>query len=317
MGGLQRLPIKVSVIIPTFKRHHLLNKAVDSVLNQSYDNIEIIVIDDNPAASEERNLTIGAMRKYENNDKVMYCLNEKPCGGGPARNKGIEKAVGEYVTFLDDDDIYLPRKVETQLKFMVENDLEMSFTDIYICRASGRLIEYRYHPYLKNWSNDEMMRRHVLHHLGGTPSFMIRRDSLIRSGGFDDIPLGQDFMLMWRMIENGTRIGYLPVSHIIAYFHSEERISAGKNRLKAEDWIYELKKTKLSLLNKKERRYLEFRHGALLAVLLKRNSDWAGSVKYAVKTAVSYPVFFVVETVKTMKYRVFVKYMEPQTAVKP
>lgn len=303
---------KVSIIIPTYKRHHLLNKAVDSALAQSYDNLEIVVIDDNPPESTERNLTINAMKKYETNDSVIYCLNEKSCGGSLARNKGINEASGEYITFLDDDDVYLPKKIETQIEFILQNDLEMSFTDLYLCDPDGRLIEHRSHPYVTDWSKDELMRQHVLHHLCGTPTFMIKKEALNRVGGFEDVVIAQEFLLMWRMIENGTKIGYLPVSHVVAYCHDGEHISVGSNRLEGEKWLYELKKTKLSLLNAQERRYLEFRHCAVLAVSCRRTSKHKEALKYSVKTVITSPRYCAEEALKILKHRLRTDRFEPQ-----
>jgi glycosyltransferase involved in cell wall biosynthesis len=283
---------KVSVIIPTHKRPHFLNRAVDSVLAQTYSNIEIVVVDDNAPDSDDRKHTSVAMRRYKNNRRVIYVQNERPLGGGPARNKGIECSTGSYITFLDDDDIYLPQKVEVQLRFMLENDLEMSFTDVYLHDNNDKLFEYRRHNYVTDCSNDELMRQHILHSLGPTSTFMVKRSSILAAGGFSDVPMGQDFMLMWRMIEFDTKIGYLPVSYIIQYLHDGERISLGQNKINGENRLYKLKQTKSYMLSDEEKRYLDFRHYAVLSVTSKRSGNTLDYIKYGVKAIRISPVFF-------------------------
>lgn len=304
------MPLKVSVIIPTHKRPQYLGRAVDSVLSQTYDNVEAVVVDDNAPGSEERHFTEKAMERYAGNSKVVYCLNEKPIGGGPARNKGIEAASGDYITFLDDDDIYLPDKIERQLVFTVENGLEMSFTDVYLHGPDGKLVEYRRHNYVKDCSNTELLRQHILHSLGPTSTFMVKRDILLAAGGFEDVPMGQDFMLMWRMIEFGTKIGYLPGSDIIQYLHRGERISVGKNKIEGEKRLYNLKKTKIAMLTPRERKYLDFRHNAVLCVTFKRSEKPAEAVRYGLKAFGISPVFAVLEMVKILKNRYTVKRMK-------
>ena len=106
----------VSVIIPTYKRYDVLSRAIDSALNQTYNNIEIIVIDDNKKESEFRKKTEETMKKYENNSKVKYIKNEKNLGGAETRNVGVKNANGEFIAFLDDDDEFVNDKIEKQMK---------------------------------------------------------------------------------------------------------------------------------------------------------------------------------------------------------
>lgn len=113
---------KVSVIIPTYKRPDTIKRAVDSVINQTYQNVEVIVVDDNPPESEERKRTQTAMSEYKNNPKVSYILHPQNKNGSAARNTGLRNANGEFIMFLDDDDEFLPEKVERQLKVMQDKD---------------------------------------------------------------------------------------------------------------------------------------------------------------------------------------------------
>ena len=107
----------VSVIIPTYKRPKELERAIISVKNQTYKNIEIIVVDDNANDIEQRKSTEQVVKKYEN---IVYIQNKENLGGSKTRNIGIENAKGKYIAFLDDDDEFLPNKIEQQIKLYKE-----------------------------------------------------------------------------------------------------------------------------------------------------------------------------------------------------
>ena len=102
---------KVSIIIPTYKRSDLLERAIKSVINQTYKNIEIIVVDDNVNNSKEHLQNLKIIEKYP---QIIYIKNKKNLGGGLTRNVGIKASTGEYIAFLDDDDEFYPTKIEKQ-----------------------------------------------------------------------------------------------------------------------------------------------------------------------------------------------------------
>ncbi len=104
---------RVSVVIPTHNRCSLVSRAVKSVLNQTVENLEVLVVDD---ASQDNTLTVLENLAQEDN-RIRYIRNEIPLGGGGARNVGIHNACGKYVAFLDDDDEWLPYKLERQLPY--------------------------------------------------------------------------------------------------------------------------------------------------------------------------------------------------------
>ena len=106
----------ISVVISTYKREKELIRAIDSVLAQSYKNIEIIVVDDNGKNNEFQIKTEKIMRNYSQHRNIKYIPNEKNLGGALARNVGIENCNGEYIAFLDDDDQYYENKLKKQIQ---------------------------------------------------------------------------------------------------------------------------------------------------------------------------------------------------------
>ena len=100
----------VSVIIPTRNRFNYLKLAIESVLLQTWKNIEIIIVDE--ASSDE---SVEYLNHLAYKGTIILIRNEKPTGGGNARNLGIAKASGYYIAFLDDDDTWLPVMIEMQV----------------------------------------------------------------------------------------------------------------------------------------------------------------------------------------------------------
>jgi glycosyltransferase involved in cell wall biosynthesis len=110
----------VSVIIPFYSGVEWLREAVESVINQTYKPTEIIVVNDGSKENVDDFL-------YEYGERIKYIIKEN---GGPAtaRNMGIEIANGEFIAFLDSDDLWLPQKLEKQIKYMIDNGCVWSHT---------------------------------------------------------------------------------------------------------------------------------------------------------------------------------------------
>ena len=95
----------VSVIMPTYKRSEKLLRAIDSVLNQTYKNLELLLVNDNEPFDEYTELLEkNEVEKYSNDERFHLILQDKHINGAVARNVGIRQARGQYIAFLDDDD---------------------------------------------------------------------------------------------------------------------------------------------------------------------------------------------------------------------
>lgn len=108
----------VSVVIPVYNSEQTIEKTLDSVINQTYKDIEVILIDDGSTDASN-----DIMKRYiENNKNHKIKLITKENGGvSSSRNMGIDNSKGEYISFLDSDDIWLPKKIETQIQIFLEN----------------------------------------------------------------------------------------------------------------------------------------------------------------------------------------------------
>jgi len=124
--------VKVSVIIPAYNAEKYIHEAIDSVLNQTFKDFEIIVIDD-----ESTDNTSKILESYGN--KIRWKSQENK-GSASAQNEGIKMANGEYIAYIDADDIYLPERIETQVKHLDEHhDVGLVYTDFYQIDENGKI----------------------------------------------------------------------------------------------------------------------------------------------------------------------------------
>ena len=115
-GPVKIIDGKVSIITPTYNCAAYIGETIEAVLNQTYQNWEMIIIDD----QSEDNTSV-TVRKYADNDnRIIYRRLKENSGAAIARTAAMKLATGQYMAFLDSDDIWLPEKLEKQLRFMKE-----------------------------------------------------------------------------------------------------------------------------------------------------------------------------------------------------
>lgn len=195
----------VSVIIPTYKRSDNLARAIDSVLNQSYKEIEIIVVDDNDKNSIYRKKTEKLMQSYVNHKNILYVKHEKNQNGAVARNTGIKKSNGEYIAFLDDDDEFLPSKIEEQINYLKKNS---EFNACYCLSKKYRNNKYFYsttYCVKGNPSIDILSLKSEIY----TPSLIFKKNVLLEIGGFNEkFKRHQDYEILLKYLDK-YKIGCL------------------------------------------------------------------------------------------------------------
>jgi len=115
----------VSIITPVYNLEKTIGYTIESVLNQTYKNLEMIIVDD---ISNDK--TIEIIKKYQDKDKrIKLIILDKKGGASAARNRAIKEACGKYIAFLDGDDLWHKDKLKRQVKFMQDNDIAFSYTD--------------------------------------------------------------------------------------------------------------------------------------------------------------------------------------------
>jgi len=169
----------VSVIIPTYNRAKFITEAIDSVLTQAFQNFEIIIIDDG-STDDTRKILLTYLR--EKPDKIRYIYQENR-GPAAARNTGIKAARGRYIAFLDSDDLWLPRKLETQISVM-EQDSSLGFT----CSQVYHIYDGTSHLEPELSSPNLPFKEFLLYDkpLIFTPTVIVRKECFNKVGTFDE-----------------------------------------------------------------------------------------------------------------------------------
>lgn len=135
----------VSIITPSYKSENFISQTIESVLAQTYQDWEMIIVDDvSPDNSND------IVEKYCKKDSRIKLIKlEKNSGPAVARNRAIEEAKGRYIAFLDADDLWKPEKLEKQIKFMQENDCALSYSAYETMSEEGKLQNKFINPPLK------------------------------------------------------------------------------------------------------------------------------------------------------------------------
>ena len=144
----------VSIIMPSYNAARFIGESINSVLLQTYSNWELLIVDD---CSKDNSVEV--VRKFANIDKrvVLFSL-EKNVGAAAARNVAIEHAQGQYIAFLDSDDVWDEYKLEKQLAFMKQYSYVFTFSNYYVMEENGKKngnflkgpSSLSYHQYLRN-----------------------------------------------------------------------------------------------------------------------------------------------------------------------
>lgn len=170
----------VSVIVPTYNRPDMLRKALMSVLSQTYQNIEIIVVNDAGMDVQE------VVDSLNTAGKIVYIQHEENRGLPAARNTGIKRATGKYIAYLDDDDIYYPNHLEKLVNFLENSDYKVAYADCY--HAFQEWITDRYVTVGKKiiYSQDFDRQRLLVSNYIPVLNVVHRRDIVEVAGLFDE-----------------------------------------------------------------------------------------------------------------------------------
>lgn len=273
--------VLVSVIMPTYERDkEVIERAINSIINQTYLNWELIIVDDNKINEISKN--IQSMIAEINDNRIVYVKNEKNIGSAKSRNNGIKKSKGEYITFLDDDDEYLPLKIENQLNKMIKQNADYSITNLDLFDENDVIVRKRRHDYIEK--ENDLLVTHLKHHLTGTDTFMFKKNYLIKIGMFGELDSGDEFYLMMNAINNKGKLLWIDDCYVKAYVHSDgSGLSTNKKRENGENMLFNFKKQYFSRISKKDRDFIEVRHILVLAKISLDCKKYIKTIVYLIK----------------------------------
>jgi glycosyltransferase involved in cell wall biosynthesis len=212
---MQSTPL-ISVVIPTFNRAELLKRSLKSVLSQTYTNLEVIVVDDNSSDS-----TIETIKGISD-PRVRYIRHQERKGGASARNSGIFASKGEFISFLDSDDTWIPEKLELQLNFFQQNkctDDSILFAKVIMNTGAAKIIL----PYSSTYGSGQDISDYIFIHDGLIHTIVLfMKTELARKIMFKEgLKKHQDYDFVLRAFNMGAV--FLLQNDILAEWHCEDR----------------------------------------------------------------------------------------------
>lgn len=210
--------ITVSVIIPVFNRPKSVHQAIESVLNQDYKNWELIVVDDGSTDG-----TLESLSLYQNDHRIRILSLQRNGHPGYVRNRGVEEARGEWLAFLDSDDIWYQNKLSEQLSHLEKNE-------------NSLIIHSREHWVRNGKTVSQVHRKHTASgdlfdvSLGkceiGPSTVVIRRSFFEELGGFrEDLEICEDYE-MWLRVTDRSSIEYINEALVEKRAGAEDQLSA-------------------------------------------------------------------------------------------
>lgn len=233
----------VSVFIPTCNRSGLLKRAIESVLEQTWENLEIIVVDD--ASDDDTPELLDKFSRDHSNLRVIR--NEQSKKAAVSRNIAIQQAQGEFVAGLDDDDYWRPRRIELMMKDFDEGCSAVCSYDRMVFK--GREIVWK-KPSLITL-NDLLYYNRVGNQV------LTKKEYLEKAGGYDeDMPSAQDYDLWIRLVQQFGPIKTVPhVLQVVNMEEERERISTSDDKIDGYYRCFEKHKDWMSKSHKKYQKY--------------------------------------------------------------
>ena len=191
--------IKVSVVIPFYNRSNVLLNAINSVINQTHNNIELLLIDDGSTDD------LSEIKSFiKNNDKIKYIRIDENKGASHARNVGIKNASGKYIAFLDSDDTFLPEKIEKQLYEMVLGGYKFSHTS-YIRKSPDNTEQIMNSGVLTGSAIPDIIAGCAI----ATPTIMIEKEYLTNNNFYynENLDIGEDVCFYLIILKNIKILG--------------------------------------------------------------------------------------------------------------
>ena len=230
----------VSAIITTHDREpQMVVRAVKSVLRQTYKNIEIIIVDDSTPTFHLREKVESCVRGLS--DKITYLKHDTCKGACIARNTGLDHAHGYFVGFLDDDDEWMPEKIEKQVKGFSDDSIGMVYGGILYIDEVKRKKSFEANKFNKDKMFEILLRRNII---GSSSNPLIKKECIEKVGSFDALMSSSQDYDLWLRIAKRYSINYVDAPLLKYHIHSGYRITedAGRKSKGLERLIYKNRK---------------------------------------------------------------------------
>ena len=185
----------VSVIIPYYKKKEYIATSINTVLKQSYKNLELIIIYDD--SNHEDLIILNNLKKKDKRIKIF--INKKNIGAGLSRNRGIMLSKGKFIAFLDSDDLWSSNKLKKQIFFMKQRKIKISHTSYYIINYNNKIIGQRK---AKDLSHKQLLRSCDI----GLSTIILDKRLIKNNTKFASIKTKEDYVLWLQITLNEKKI---------------------------------------------------------------------------------------------------------------
>lgn len=225
----------VSIIIPVYNSSRYIEKTILSVENQTYKNIEVVIVDDcSKDASAE--IIFGLKKHFDN---IIYYKLDKNSGAAVARNKAIEMAKGQFIAFLDSDDIWYPDKLMKQIECLRNNKAAFCYTAIEMIDERGNLIKPK-REVMTKVTYKKLLKNTII----ATSTVLLDR-KIVCDIQMPLIRSGQDYATWLQILRSGI-VAYGIDEALVKYRKSENSLSAKKTRNFKKVWNIQVKHEKIN-----------------------------------------------------------------------
>lgn len=295
-----RYPL-VSIVVPTYSRAEMLERALGSIARQTYPNMELIIVDDNGLGTcsqidTEKKVSTFAIRTGL---PVKYHCHETNQGSAAARNTGIRLSTGEYISFLDDDDVYFPNRIEAMLPLMLKHD-DAGLVYSY-CRAvkdNGEHTDYR-----QTFEGNCLFEQAFTGCICATSQWLCRKTALIDCGCFDIVPAKDDSILLYKLLLRGYSIYCVPKTLSIYFEHSGSRISNGDKKLEGERYFDRMIYDSFRCFSMKQKKLVLHAINMRLAKMHAKQNEFASCARRLLFSLFCSPLLFTRELIRLSKKR--------------
>lgn len=237
---MSRMPL-VSVIITTYRRSNYLLRAVLSVLNQTYENLEIIIVDDNNGDDQFRQITKELLAEFISKGNIQYIEHEKNKGVATARNTGITASKGNFVAFLDDDDEWHKEKIAKQLELFATLPEDYGVISCF-WNVIDQTLNKEYLHKIKYRA--DLSKILALNHFSPPSNVIIKKEYLEKVNGFDQNFLWREDVELYYRLSFVCKFDFVEEALVNYYKHDDAKSSnVTKKLLAVEDFICKHKVT--------------------------------------------------------------------------
>lgn len=221
----------VSIIMPAYNSSLYIAESIESVINQTYKNWELLIIDDGSTDN-----TCNIIKEYVSSDNRIHYFYQKNAKQAKARNLGLKNSKGDLIAFLDSDDLWLNNKLEICLKIFLENSQDILFTNAYQLRGNTKPLDINQLPDMEIeagiYKGDNGLSRFLYQNKVPMLTAIVRKEAILNINGFRDSNRGgtEDYELWLNLLANGYTIR--GIDQNLAFYRIHEQSTSSTNNMK-------------------------------------------------------------------------------------